>query len=170
MHKNRDMQRLARRSRFFRPFLVWAAGRRLFWTKMFGADVSEDEVLRRNRAACKTAQESELAGVSHCVGEWSLEKNLWGYPMKFGADLYVVGDVGQDLVEVGDGGGEIQQYGRAVSAADEEGAGVPEHAVHVADQLVRGANEGCGTEVREFGRGIAQRFLCSVGERGEEVS
>ena len=61
------------------------------------------------------------------------------------------------------------KHRRLVGAAEEVGARVAEDAVHVADEFVRRADLGCGAEVGEFGRGVAEGFLCSVGEGGEEV-
>ena len=60
------------------PILVGAAGLGLLGTEIFGGDVGEDEVLGWDGAAGETAQESELAGVGHGVGEGALEQDLGG--------------------------------------------------------------------------------------------
>ena len=154
---------------FFGPVLVWAAGLGLIRAEIFGVDVGEDEVLGWHGAAGEAAQESELAGVGHGVGEGALEEDFGGDAVELCAAIDVVSYVGEYLVEVRDGGGEIREGRRLVGAAEEVGAGVAEDAVHVADKFVRGANLRCGAEVGEFGRGAAERFLRPVGEGGEEV-
>ena len=70
--------------------------------------------LRRDVLA---AQESELTGVGHGVGEGALEHDFGGDAVEFGAEIDVVSYVGEDLVEVRYGGGEVRQRWRLVSAS-----------------------------------------------------
>ena len=153
----------------FWPILVGASRERLIGAEILGGYVCEDEVLGRNGASEETAEKGELTGVGHGIREGTLEQDFWRDVVKLGAAFDVAGYVGEDLVKVGDGGGELRQHWRAVGAAEEEGARVAEDAVHVADEFVRGTDVWAGAEVGELGRSIAEGFLGSVGESGEEV-
>ena len=72
--------------------------------QIFRGDVGEDEVLGRDGASGEAAQESELAGVGHGVGEGALEEDFGGDAVEIGAEFEVAGYVSEDLVEVRDGG------------------------------------------------------------------
>ena len=160
---------IAARLRFLGPVLVGAAGLGLIGAEVFRGDVGEDEVFGGDGTSGEAAQESELAGVGHGVGEGALEEDFGGDAVELCASIDVVSYVGEYLVEMRDGGGEIREDWRLVGAAEEVCAGVAEDAVHVADEFVRGANLRRGAEVGELGRGAAEGFLRPVGEGGEEV-
>ena len=149
--------------RLLRPVFVGAAWLGLIGAEIFRGDVGEDEVLGRYRASGEAAQEGELAGVGHGVGERALKEDFRGDAVEWSAEFDVARDVGEDFVEVRDGGGEVRECGRLIGAAEEVGAGVAEDAVHVADEFVWGADLRGGAEVGEFGRGVAQSFLRPVG-------
>ena len=87
--------------------------------EVFRGDVGEDEVFGWDGTSGEAAQEGELAGVGHGVGEGALEEDLGGDAVEIGVDIDVAGYVGEDLVEVRDGGGEVGECRRLVGAAEE---------------------------------------------------
>ena len=136
--------------------------------EVVGRDVREDKILRRHWCACEASQESELAGVGHCVGERALKKNLGCNAAKLCASFQMSGKIRNYLVKVFDSRGEVRKGRRLVGAASEEGSGVAEDAVHVPDKLMRSPHLVTGSKVREFWWGVAQSLLGTVGEGRSE--
>jgi hypothetical protein len=71
------------------------------------------------RSSRQTPQHGQLSGVSHGIGERSLEKNFGSHIAEFRSDLDMSRDIGEDFMEVGDSGGEIGKFRWTVAAADE---------------------------------------------------
>ena len=107
--------------------------------------------------------------MGHSVRERPLQKNLRCDVVEFGIFFEEAGDIGEDFVEVLDCAGEFWEYGRAIGAAKEEGAGVAEDAVHVANEFMWSTNLRGGAEVGEFGRSVAESFLSAIGQGRKKV-
>jgi hypothetical protein len=134
-----------------------------------GCDYREDEVLGRYGIPREPPHECELASMTHRVRERALQK-------LFVRDARPVGRLRDDASEASDGGmeafdlgGERRENRDVIRTPNEEGLGVAEHAVHVMKKLVRTANARRDTKGREGLGAAAERLLCAIRDRGEEM-
>jgi hypothetical protein len=117
----------------------------------------------------RAAQQGELAGVRHRVGEGPLEELLVGDGSGEQRVTEIALKLGQGLVEALHLGLEGRHRWRRELTPAKHRAGIADYAGHMPDEFVRRSHVRARPEVRECRRSIPERLLGTVGNRSEEV-
>jgi len=135
---------------------------------MLRTDVRENKVFRCDGVSGDPSQHCQLPGMSHRVGEWSLQHHLRCDVMKLCSNFKVPGKILQYFVEVNDSCFK-RQPGWGIRTTDEESSSVSQHAVHVSDQFMWSSNVVWALERGELRWSTTKRLLCAICEGCQEM-